>query len=197
MSCGFGTLRLTAEADTVMGYGKLANEDIALFRAEVGDVKPLPYDRHVPAIAPPAPRARWTRADEQEVLELLAEGDFDPGSLESGEALSFARSGLQHQLLRKLGRGQFRIGAELDLHGLTVPLARAALGEFLHDCRARDIRCVRIVHGKGLNSHLRGPVLKTKVNRWLAQRDEVLAFCSARPVDGGSGAVYVLLKRLR
>jgi DNA-nicking Smr family endonuclease len=86
------------------------------------------------------------------------------------------------------------VAAELDLHGMTSELARSALREFMAECRRRDHRCVRIIHGKGRGSSNRGPVLKGKVNRWLRQRDDVLAFCSARPVDGGTGALYVLLR---
>jgi len=87
------------------------------------------------------------------------------------------------------------VEAQLDLHGLTAAQARAALATFLRDCRIHGLRCVRIIHGKGRGSHNRQPVLKGKVNHWLRQRDEVLAFCTARPVDGGGGAVYTLLKR--
>ncbi|MEZ5671388.1 MAG: Smr/MutS family protein [Thiotrichaceae bacterium] len=90
--------------------------------------------------------------------------------------------------------GQFSISAELDLHGLIVSQAREAVVDFLHYCRDRSLRCVRIVHGKGYGSWQKQPILKGKLNHWLRQRDEVLAFCPARGVDGGTGAVYVLLK---
>ena len=102
---------------------------------------------------------------------------------------------LQQKLLKQLRRGQLTITAELDLHGYIVADARIALTEFLTDCRRHGDRCVRIVHGKGHGSRQKLPVLKNKVNTWLQQRDEILAFCSARPADGGTGAVYVLLKR--
>ena len=98
-------------------------------------------------------------------------------------------------MLRKLRRGQFQIGPALDLHGMTVATAREALTRFLHAARREGRSCVRIIHGKGNGSRHRGPVLKLKINHWLRQRDEVLAFCSARPVDGGTGAIYVLLRR--
>jgi len=114
--------------------------------------------------------------------------------LETCDELLFSRSGLQHKVLRKLRRGQYAIGAELDLHGCTVVEARNLLVAFLNSCRHEQIRCVRIIHGKGNRSLQRQPILKGKVNYWLQQRDEVLAFCSARPVDGGAGAIYVLLK---
>jgi len=127
------------------------------------------------------------------VQEMFSDG-LDPADLETGDELLFVRGGLQHNVLRKLRRGQYSIGAELDLHGFTAADARQALALFLHACRERRVRCVRIIHGKGNGSLHRLPVLKGKVNHWLQQRDEVLAFCSARPMDGGTGAVYVLLK---
>jgi DNA-nicking Smr family endonuclease len=97
--------------------------------------------------------------------------------------------------MRKLRRGQFSSRAELDLHGLRSEEARRTVAEFLHAARERNLRCVRIIHGKGRGSGARGPVLKQKLGSWLRQRSEVLAFCSARPADGGSGALYVLLGR--
>lgn len=170
-------------------------DEAALFRAHVGPVRRLRQVRTEPVSRRPAPVPRQTLADEQQVLSDVFSDEFHPAEFETGEELCFARPGLQHKALRKLRRGQFRISAELDLHGMTVPVARQALAEFLHQCRASDRRCVRIVHGKGNGSRNRGPVLKTMVNRWLQQRDEVLAFCSTPPNDGGTGAIYVLLKR--
>ena len=123
--------------------------------------------------------------------------EYDPAEVETGEELIYARSGLQHRILKKLRRGQFVVSAECDLHGMTVPVARQALAEFLARCRLQHQTCVRIIHGKGHGSVQRIPVLKTKVGKWLQQREEVLAYCSARPMDGGTGAVYVLLKALR
>lgn len=171
-------------------------EDRDLFRTSVGPVIPVRSDRAPPADRRPAPRPRFALADEQAVLRDTLSDIFEPWELDTGEELGFARPGLQHGLLRKLRRGQFSVGAELDLHGMTVPVARQAVSEFLYQCRLRHIRCVRIIHGKGRGSRHQGPVLKGKVDNWLRQRDEVLAFATARPVDGGTGAVYVLLKRL-
>ncbi len=173
----------------------IAEADLELFRAHMEDVKPLADDRVAPLLNRPAPLARNGMRDEQEVLRELLSEAWDPADFDTGEELMFARPGLQHTLLRKLRRGRFRVRGELDLHGMTVPVARQAVVTFLLTCRAADTRCVRIIHGKGLGSRHRGPVLKHKVNRWLAQREEVLAFCSALPGDGGTGAVYVLLKR--
>jgi DNA-nicking Smr family endonuclease len=107
---------------------------------------------------------------------------------------SYIRPGLPRQTLRRLRRGDWHTQAELDLHGLTKIEAKHELVEFLHECKRRGVRCIRIIHGKGLRSKNREPVLKQHVRHWLMQRDEVLAFVQARPVDGGSGAVMVLLK---
>lgn len=170
-------------------------DDVALFRAHIGPVRRLERVRAEPRLRRPAPVPRQTLADERQVLIDLFSDEYHPAEHETGEELWFARPGLQHKALRKLRRGQFRVSAELDLHGMTVQVARQALSEFLQQCRTSDRRCVRIVHGKGNGSRHRGPVLKSMVNRWLQQRDEILAFCSAPPHDGGTGAVYVLLKR--
>lgn len=171
------------------------DDDIALFRRELGDVEPLRHDKAV--VFPPRPPAvpRQTLADQRRVLIESLEDSFDPCDMETGEELLYARPGMQHATMRKLRRGHYSVGAELDLHGMTVPVAKAALAEFLRQCRVNDVRCVRIIHGKGNNSFQQRPVLKGKLASWLQRRDEVLAYVSARPVDGGTGAVYVLLKR--
>jgi DNA-nicking Smr family endonuclease len=120
---------------------------------------------------------------------------FEAADTETGEELLFMRTGLQQRVMKNLRRGLFVVGAELDLHGMTVPVARQAVAAFLLESKRQRTQCVRIIHGKGRGSRHRAPVLKQKVGRWLAQRDEVLAYCSARDYDGGTGAVYVLLKR--
>lgn len=173
----------------------LKEDERALFRAAVADVAPLDTDTVALTPPPPAPYPAKRIADETQVLQDMLSDPDDPALIETGEELLFARTGLQHNVLRKLRRGQYAIGAELDLHGMTAAEARQALAAFLQACRERDVRCVRVIHGKGNRSAQCRPVLKGKVNHWLRQRDEVLAFCSARPVDGGTGAVYVLLKR--
>ncbi|HET8701479.1 MAG TPA: Smr/MutS family protein [Nitrococcus sp.] len=174
--------------------------DRALFRAAMRSVQPL-NAAEIPDIGSPrpAPVPLQRLADDQAVLgELLlpADGILVPYN-ETGEEIAFLRPGLQRRLLRRLRRGHYRIAAELDLHGMTVATARHALTCFLTYCRRHDHRCVRIIHGKGRRSSNRGPILKGKVDRWLQQRAEVLAFCSARPVDGGTGAIYVLLQHNR
>jgi DNA-nicking Smr family endonuclease len=166
------------------------------FRAAMTDVKPLaPREGAVVNAPKPPPVARFTHADEARVLEESLHGPIDPASIETGEELSFRRPGIQLAVVRKLRHGHYAVEAELDLHGLTVPQARLALDAFLKGALAGGRRCVRLVHGKGRRSGQRGPVLKNKVNVWLRRRAEVLAFASAPPVDGGTGAIYILLTR--
>ena len=117
--------------------------------------------------------------------------------MQAGDVLSYCQPGIQKQVFRKLKRGQYSITTELDLHGLTRAEAEVELIDFIDYALTENIRCVRIIHGKGLGSNNNGPVIKPLVNRWLRRRDDILAFCSARPVDGGTGAVYVLLRSKR
>ncbi len=174
---------------------QLSDDDVELFRSAVGPVTPLQNDRIRPERGRPEPVPRKTLEDERQVLKDMLSDDPNDCDLETGEELWFARAGTQQRLMRRLRRGQFSVGAELDLHGMTVADARDALAEFLKECRRSRARCVRIVHGKGLGSRHGRPVIKAKLDRWLRMRDEVVAFSSARPIDGGTGAVYVLLKR--
>ncbi|MEO5573858.1 MAG: Smr/MutS family protein [Gammaproteobacteria bacterium] len=174
---------------------KVSDADRELFRREIDSVTPLRHDKITPPRRRPSPLPRQTLLENERVLRDMLSDNFDPAEVETGEELLFSRHGLQHGLLRKLRRGKFNINMELDLHGMTVPQARDALTQFLLECRATNSRCVRIIHGKGHGSLHKQPVLKGKLNVWLQQRDEVLAFCSARIEDGGTGAVYVLLKR--
>ncbi len=172
--------------------------DTDLFRQAMRDVRRIDRPGRVePRRRRPAPIPYQRLADDRAVVKelLYPESESDDLGAELGEALSYLREGYQRRLLRKLRRGQFARGGELDLHGMTSNEARPALAEFLAEARRRAWCCVRIVHGKGRRSSNRGPVLKGKVDRWLRQRDEVIAFCSARPVDGGTGAVYVLLRQ--
>lgn len=169
-------------------------EDIDFFRESVGPIKRVRSDRVLHPAPKPPPYPEQRLLDEALVIQELANLEFDPAAFPLDEAVSFSRPGMQKSVLRKLKRGHYRIGAELDLHGLTLPLAQRALNEFFHQTRKSRVRCVRIIHGKGRQSSNYGPVLKPLTYRWLRQRDEVLAFCSARQVDGGTGAVYVLLR---
>lgn len=172
-------------------------DDIQLFRATIGaltgEIRPVTHDRveHRPPRPSARPRQRM-QDDERIVKDMLS--DYDPGELEHGEVLLYLRGGASRQTLRKLRRGQYSIGAALDLHGHTVDEARVALTQFLNRQRGAMHRCVRIIHGKGYSSPTGQGKLKRLLNRWLPQRDDVLAFCSALPTDGGTGAVYVLLR---
>jgi DNA-nicking Smr family endonuclease len=145
----------------------------------------------------PAAIPRQRIQDEKAALRETLSDDFDASSLlDTDDGLSYRREGLGHDVLRKLRRGRWTIQAHLDLHGLRRDQAREAIAQFLHDATVQRLRCVRVVHGKGLGSPGREPVLKERVRHWLAQRQEVLAFVQARPADGGSGALVVLLRAL-
>jgi DNA-nicking Smr family endonuclease len=151
--------------------------------------------RALPARPPADPQPRMRERDEQLALAQSMSDEIDIESLlETDENLSYRRDGVGVDVVRRLRRGQWTVQAQIDLHGKRVDEARAALVEFLADSQRRGRRCLRIIHGKGLGSIAREPVLKGKVLRWLVQRDEVLAFCQARPNDGGAGALLVLLR---
>lgn len=167
----------------------------ALFRNTVGPVKPVTHRRANQRPPQPAPQARFSRADDKAVLHESLTDDPGPDIAETGDELLFARPAVTRRMLRQLRRGQFAIQDEIDLHGMTLDEARPALDAFIAAARARHARCVRVIHGKGLGSGPRGPVIKAGVNRWLRSGDAVLAFCSARPRDGGTGAVYILLRK--
>lgn len=165
------------------------------FRKAMGEMRPLKQDRITPTPRKTQPIPRKALEDEQAVMDSLLSDNWDGTEIETGEELYFVRPGIQHRMMRKLRRGKYAIENELDLHGLYVPDAREALIRFLQNAQDRGLRCVRIIHGKGKGSAGGLPVLKNKLNQWLRQKDEVLAFCSAQAHDGGTGAVYVLLKK--
>ena len=168
--------------------------DVRLFREAVQDAKRLPQGE-APAVSRrrPVPVARFSRADRHAVLRESLSGDAGDPELAAGDELVYHRAGVQMTVLRKLRRGQYRVQAEIDLHGMTVAEAKLALRDFLADALERQFRCVRIIHGKGLRSGHRGPVLKGAVSSVLRRMGAVVAYVSARQVDGGTGAVYVLL----
>lgn len=175
-------------------FCEVSEEDRALFRSTVGSVNRLTHDKVLLTKNRPKAIPRQTLLDNAQVLQDMLSDHWEHSDMLTGEELWFARGGLQHKVLRQLRRGQFSVGAELDLHGMTVPEARHALAVFLGSSTRQRSRCVRIIHGKGLGS-LKEPILKPKVVGWLQQRQEVLAFCSAPPTDGGTGALYVLLRK--
>jgi DNA-nicking Smr family endonuclease len=159
----------------------------------MADVRPLPKSPAVPARPRPRAIARFTRAGRQDLLHENHSIASDPAVLETEAELTFRRKYVRDQVFRKLQRGQFAVEAEIDLHGLRRHAAHEVLRQFLNDCVHRGLHCVRIIHGKGLGSGPGGPVLKLVVHHWLRKVENVAAFAAARPADGGSGAVYVLL----
>ena len=157
--------------------------------------KPLQHEERVPvAKKKPKPKARFSKADERSVLAESLEDDIDTIEHGYGAAVRFSRQHVGKRTMRKLQRGGYSVQAEIDLHGMTLEEARPALADFIQYSASQGKYCVRVVHGKGLGSGDRGPVLKNAVNRWLRKWDVVLAFVSTRQVDGGTGAVYVLLQ---
>ncbi len=166
-----------------------------LFLAAVKNARPLNTNRihHEPSKPKPIPQ-QFIRDEKQALRDSLSDGYIPAHELESGEELLYLREGQSPSVLSKLRRGHWVIQANLDLHGLISDEARIQVSEFLAGCKKRGIRCVRIVHGKGLGSRNREPILKHKVRNWLIQKDEVIAYAQARATDGGSGAVIVLLK---
>lgn len=167
--------------------------DDELFRQAMRDVTPLQPDNRIRRQTPPK-KVPSGRNDDA----APAQAGFSDNTFENTcpDRLYFERPGIQKALLKKLRGGKLPIDSTLDLHGSTVDQARQLLIGFFEECRHFDHRHVIIVHGKGFRSEHK-PVIKPLVNRWLRETDEVLAFCSAQPKDGGTGAVYVLLRRAR
>jgi DNA-nicking Smr family endonuclease len=173
-----------------------AAADAEMFRREIGDVAPISAAaRAVHGRMPPAALPLQTQRDEQAVLSEAISDEFDPEVLlDTDESLFYCRPGVSQEVVRKLRRGDWIVQAQLDLHGMRRDEAREALAEFIRETVKRGLRCVRVIHGKGLGSIGKEPVLKGKVRAWLVQKAEVIAFCQARPHDGGAGAVLVLLQ---
>jgi DNA-nicking Smr family endonuclease len=172
--------------------------DSNLFLSNVRDVQPLPESNRVPPGSSPPPLLPRVRTEEEMVAPAPREALSDQFEVDALMAqdptLSFVRSGVGADVVRKMRRGHWRIQSQLDLHGLRRDDARDQLGEFLRQAIRRNQRCVRVIHGKGLGSPGQEPVLKSMVHSWLVQKDEVIGFCTARPSDGGDGALVVLLK---
>jgi DNA-nicking Smr family endonuclease len=174
--------------------GKRTDPDADVFREAMRGVKPIATRaRAVLAKRKPPPKARFTAADRAMVLVESLQGSGDGEITDTGDEISFRRAGVQDGVMRKLKRGEYRVEEICDLHGLRVDEAKAALRGFLADSLAHRLRCIRIIHGKGMNSGPRGPVIKTAVNMILRKTAPVLAFTSARRIDGGTGAINVLL----
>lgn len=173
-----------------------AAADAELFRREVGDVAPIAAaTRAMHGRMPPPALPLQTRRDEQAVLNEAISDEFDPEVLlDTDESLYYCRPGISHEVVRKLRRGHWIVQAQLDLHGMRREEAREALAGFIRETVKRGLRCVRVIHGKGLGSVGKEPVLKGRVRAWLVQKAEVIAFCQARAHDGGAGAVLVLLQ---
>ena len=179
----------------------IAADDVAAdaqtFRAAVRDVTPLAQTPLAAGLARPKPHARLRNLDAAMPLvgALPANESISTADVVTGDGtLSFQRAGVRIQVMRRLRRGLYPIDDELDLHGLSQAAARSELADFIARSRDGGSRCVRIIHGKGYRSGARGPVLKTAVNLWLRRHMDVMAFVSARAIDGGAGAVYVLLR---
>lgn len=166
------------------------------FRQAVGDVTPLRSQGRADLVGqPPAPIAHQRQADDRDALRAAMSDEFDVTTLLDIDAeLSYTRNGIGPDVVRKLRKGHWAIQDEFDLHGMRRDEARDALADFLREVTRRGLRCVRIIHGKGLGSVNREPVLKGMVHKWLVQKEEVIAFCQAKAADGGSGALVVLLK---
>ncbi|WP_200155030.1 Smr/MutS family protein [Chromatium okenii] len=167
-------------------------DDLELFRQQMADATPLtPSPAMVPERPKPAPYPRppdlSPPADAPALSHQLA-------AVTTHDYLLFARPGIQHRVVAELQRGAIEVELEVDLHGLYAEHARQLIAEFLAECARRHIRCARIIHGKGYRSAGAQPVLKQGINHWLRQSEQVLAFCSATRRDGGTGAVYVLLR---
>lgn len=173
-----------------------AQRERELFERAVGPVQRLPPHGRIERQAPrPRPIPYQRMADERAVMQAALSDEFDVETLlHTDEYLSFRRPGVGPDVVRRLRRGQWAIQAEVDLHGLRTHEARDHLAHFIREAHKQGLRCVRVVHGKGLGSPGKTPVLKRCVHRWLVQKSEVLAFVQARPADGGAGAVVVLLR---
>ncbi|ODS93360.1 MAG: DNA mismatch repair protein MutS [Comamonas sp. SCN 65-56] len=167
-----------------------------LFESTVGAVVPLRNEaRHWSTPPQPAPHPVQRARDEQQVLAESLSDEFDISTLlDVDDQLSFRRPGIGLDVTRKLRAGHWSIQRQLDLHGLRQGEAREALAQFIRLARRTGLRCVRIIHGKGLGSPGKTPVLKGRVQAWLVQKREVLAFVQAKPADGGAGALVVLLQ---
>ena len=188
--------RLEAQAKERRAAAARREAEHQLFSRAVGAIRPLRTRERLHLSDPPPlplPVQHWL--DEERVLRESISDDFDVSTLlDTDDQLSFRRPGIGVEITQRLRAGHWSIQRQLDLHGLRVDEAREALGQFIRNAHKNGMRCVRVVHGKGLGSPGKSPVLKSRVQRWLVQKSEVLAFVQARPMDGGAGALVVLLQ---
>lgn len=175
----------------------ISDDDSKLFREAVGRVRRLRRERAETGRDRPRAEPVQRHRDEAEVISELGRVDLEPDDVEIGDEITWLRPGLQRRILRRLRRGHYTIGDELDLHGMNTEIAGRAVREFIDDARGRGLSCVKIIHGKGLRSGPGGPQLKHVAARILIRHSHVLALSGARRNDGGTGAVYVLLRNRR
>ncbi len=175
---------------------ELSDLDKAAFKEAMKDVKPLAHPKIRPAHAPTLSIKRRQKIPlENNNADLFQFSDYETyESVGSNDLIEFFRSGIQDKMIRKMRTGEYSIEAKLDLHGMVITEAREALARFLVKCKNKGIRQVLIIHGKGRAHH--DPILKNKLNHWLRQTNDILAFCSAKSKEGGTGALYVLLKKM-
>ena len=185
-----------AKAAALAAAARQAEADKNLFSKAVGAVTTLPDKKQMlnkPVAVPPVAKQR--QKDEEAVLRDALSDDFDVSTLlDTDDMLSFRRPGIGPDVTHKLRKGEWSIQKEIDLHGLRSDEARLALATFIREAHKRGLRCLRVVHGKGLGSPGKTPILKSKVHSWLVQKNQVMAFVQAKPAEGGAGALVVLLK---
>ena len=194
--------RAKAQAESRAQQQRIARQQVAqhnLFQAAIGAVRPLPPSQRANLQpAPPPALPRQSERDEAAAPQEALSDEFDVSSLlDSDTQLSFRRPGVSADVTHQLRRGKWNVQRQIDLHGLRSDDARSALAQFIRTAHQEGLRCIRIVHGKGHGSPGKVPVLKSKVQRWLVQKEEVIAFVQASPAHGGSGALLVLLQPLR
>jgi DNA-nicking Smr family endonuclease len=188
--------KAAAEAEAArLEAERRAEAERNLFTRAVGQVQPIAAKPRVQVNIPaPMPRRLQQDIDDAAALQESMSDEFDVSTLlDVDDQMSFRRPGIGTDVTRKLRKGEWSIQGQIDLHGLRSDEARNAVGQFIRDAKRMGWRCVRVVHGKGLGSPGKEPVLKSKVQRWLVQKNEVLAFVQAKPSDGGAGALVVLL----
>ncbi len=171
------------------------DEDFS-FQEAIKGVKPLKNDRidlyaHNRNTRPFREKNDYSEPEQSSSLS----DDWETANVTGEEFIFFARSGVQLKLQKQLRQGKLAIEDHHDLHGLTSDDARDVLQAFIQFAQQRQMRCVLLVHGKGYRANSEQPVLKNKVNSWLRQHPDVLAFSSAQPRDGGTGAVYILIRK--